>query len=302
MITPSYLIKGDTVGIAAPASCLREEEMQRGLETIKSWGMRIKTGKYLFGNTNSFAGEDLQRASDFQDLLDDTEVKAIICARGGYGTVRIIGKLDFTEFSKKPKWIAGCSDITVMHSFLQQKLGMESLHSPMPRGMKETEEDALSMNLLADALSGNLKEYDVPPHPLNKDGVAEGVLAGGNLSVLYSLRGTPYDIDTKGKILFLEDVGEYLYHIDRMIMNLYIGGKFDNIKGLIIGGMNNMKISGSGFRKPAYHIINEIAKDCGCPVMFGIPAGHVHPNKTLILGRKIKMSVTGHEAKIVFGK
>jgi len=300
MIRPPYLEAGDTVGIVAPASCMKEEELLQGLEVIRSWGLNIVTGKNLYRKINSFAGNDLQRTSDFQEMLDDHGIKAIICARGGYGTVRIIEKLDFKSFLKSPKWIAGCSDVTVLHSVLQHKVMSESLHSAMPRGMTTSEDDAVTFQSLKDALFGKLKGYDIETNPLNKVGVAGGTLTGGNLSVLYSLRGTDYDIDTDGKILFLEDVGEYLYHIDRMLMNMHLARKFERLNGLIIGGMNKMKVSSSGFRKPAYRIINEITKDYDYPVIFGMPSGHIQPNKTLIFGRNVEMSVSEKRVKVVF--
>lgn len=301
MKRPPYLKPGDTVGIVAPSSFLKEEEISHGLEVINSWGVKIKTGKYLYKKINSFAGNDCQRMADLQDMLDDSEVKAIICARGGYGTLRIIKGLDFSRFRKNPKWIAGCSDITVLHSALST-FGIESLHSAMPRGITTSPEDKISMESLKDALFGNTLEYDVNPHPMNREGSVKGVISGGNLSVLYSLRGTQYDIDTAGKILFIEDVGEYLYHIDRMMTNLSLGHKLSNLKALIIGGMNLMRISGSGYRKKAYTIIREAVSEYCYPMVFGMPAGHIHPNKTLIMGRKVEIKADSHNVKIIFMK
>lgn len=299
MTRPPYLKPGDTVGIVAPSSFLKEAELSHGLEMIRSWGLIVKTGKNIFVSKNSFAGDDKSRAADLQEMLDDNDMKAIICARGGYGTARLLRLLDFSLFRKNPKWIAGCSDITVLHSALGI-LGIESIHSAMPRGMTSSPEDEISMNSLKNALSGISPEYEIEPHPLNRQGMATGVLAGGNLSVIYSLRGTEYDIDTNGKILFLEDVGEYLYHIDRMITNLYLGHKLDNLKGLIIGGMNRMKVSGSGYRKKACKIISEAVTGFGYPVVYGMPSGHVRPNNALIMGRQVEIAAASDNVKILF--
>lgn len=299
MKRPPYLKPGDTAAIVAPSGSLRETEISHGLEVISSWGLKIKTGKNLYKRINSFAGTDNQRAADIQQMLDDDNVKAIICARGGYGMTRLLKKLDFTKFVRNPKWIAGCSDITALHSVLGN-LGIESLHSAMPRGMTESAEDEASLDSLRKALFGLPQEYVIDVHPLNREGTATGILAGGNLSVLYSLRGTSYDTDTEGKLLFLEDVGEYLYHIDRMMTNLYLGNKLDKIKGLIVGGMNRMKVSGSGYRKKAYDIISDAVSEFGYPVVYGMPAGHIRPNNTLIMGRQTEMTVTSSQAVVTF--
>jgi len=301
MIRPPYLKPGDTAGIAAPSGFLREEEISHGLDVIRSWGLNIRPGASLFKRNNSFAGNDDQRVADLQEMLDDKAVKAIICARGGYGTARLLKHLDFSGFRENPKWVAGCSDITALHSVLGI-LGFESMHSAMPRGMTASKEDEDSLDSLKKALFGEAPVFNVAPNTLNRKGTAQGILTGGNLSVLYSLRGTDFDIATSGKILFLEDVGEYLYHIDRMMMNLYLGHKLDRLKGLVIGGMNKMKISGSGYRKKAYAIISEIVSEFHYPVIYGLESGHIRPNNTLILGRKVKIEASSEKATIMFAQ
>jgi muramoyltetrapeptide carboxypeptidase len=300
MITPPWLKSGDIIGLVAPASYVKADELARFLTFLDTWGLKFIQGKNLFRRKNSFAGNDDQRASDFQQMLDDPSVKAILCARGGYGTIRIVNKLRFDKFMRNPKWIVGCSDITVLHTLLQKNLGMESMHAIMPRHISDGKKDLSSLESLKNALFGNLKEYHLKSDRHNRSGEASGILVGGNLSVLYSMRGTELDIDTAGKILFLEDVGEYLYHIDRMIINLKISGKLKNLKGLIIGGMSGMKVSVSGFRKTAYEVIHEAVEEYTYPVMFGFPAGHMRPNLSLILGREVILGVNPDQCNLKF--
>jgi muramoyltetrapeptide carboxypeptidase len=300
MITPPLLQAGDTIGLVAPASYVKAEELTRFLAILDNWGFKALQGRNLFRRKNSFAGNDEQRASDFQQMLDDTSVKAILCARGGYGTIRIMDKLRFDTFIQSPKWIVGCSDITVLHTMLQKNLNTESLHAIMPRHISAGKKDLSSLDSLKNALFGNLKEYHLKADRHNRAGEASGILVGGNLSVLYSMRGTGLDIDTAGKILFLEDVGEYLYHIDRMIMNLKISGKLKDLKGLIIGGMSGMKVSVSGFRKTAYDVIREAVEEYSYPLIFGFPAGHMRPNMALILGREVILRVGPDECNLNF--
>jgi len=300
MIRPRYLRKGDTIGITAPAGCLQQNEIEPAVELIKSWGLHVVFGKHLFRSRNSFAGTDSQRASDLQRMLDDRDIKAILCARGGYGTVRIISRLRFSEFIKNPKWIAGYSDITVLHSAMQQCLGTESIHGAMPRVVPPKQPDLVSFESLRALLFGEVNEYKLQPNRFNRPGEATGTLTGGNLSVLYSLAGTLYDIDTRGKVLFIEDLNEYLYHIDRMIMNLKLRGKLEGLSALIVGEMLDMKSSPSGFRKKAHQIIGEAVAEYNYPVLFGFPAGHGKVNLALPLGREVKVGVEERGCRLVF--
>jgi muramoyltetrapeptide carboxypeptidase len=300
MITPAWLKSGDTVGLVAPASYVKADELAQFLAILDTWGLKAVPGKNLYRRKNSFAGNDDQRASDFQQMLDDPSVKAILCVRGGYGSIRIVDKLDFSRFNESPKWIIGCSDITVLHTLIQKTLNTESLHAIMPRHIKAGKKDLSSLESLKKALFGNLDSYSVKPVRQNRMGEASGILVGGNLSVLYSMRGTKLDIDTSGKILFIEDVGEYLYHIDRMIMNFKTGGKLKNLKGLIVGGMSGMKVSVSGFRKTAIDVIYEAVEEYDFPLMFGFPAGHIRPNMAMIMGREVTMHVNPDECKLFF--
>jgi muramoyltetrapeptide carboxypeptidase len=230
-------------------------------------------------------------------MMDDPAVKAILCARGGYGTIRMISRLKFDGFTRHPKWIAGYSDITVLHAALQQCFGIESIHGPMPRFALPKKPDPVSFESLRGLLFGESSGYKAEPHTMNREGLAAGILVGGNLSVLYSIAGTEYEPDTSGKILFIEDLGEYFYHIDRMMMNLKIRGKLKGLKGLVVGDMIDMKGAGSDFRKPAYQVIFEAVKEYGFPVMFGFPAGHGVRNLALPMGREVEM-VVGRECGV----
>ncbi|MCX6257191.1 MAG: LD-carboxypeptidase [Bacteroidia bacterium] len=291
MKTPASLHPGDRIGIVAPARKILPVEIQAGIRKLESWGLEVVTGIHLYGSDNQYSGTDKERADDLQTMLDDSTIKAIISARGGYGTVRIIEMLDFTQVALNPKWIIGYSDMTVLHSHLSKNLGTESLHAVMPFKFPADGSDDNSVISLKKALFENNCEYQFNADLLNRKGEATAELTGGNLSILYSLRGTNFDIDTEGKILFIEDVDEYLYHIDRMIMNLKLGGKLKGLKGLLVGGMTDMKDNTVPFGKTAYEIIADAVKDYSFPLAFGFPAGHGDPNLALIMGRKTSLEV-----------
>jgi muramoyltetrapeptide carboxypeptidase len=291
MTTPQFLSPGDKIALAAPARFVEKSELENGIKLIRSKGYEVVEGKNLFEKDNQFAGTDFQRVEDFQSFIDHPEVKAIFCVRGGYGSARIVNCLNWNNFIHNPKWIVGFSDITVFHSQLQ-RLGVESLHGSMIFSLSHERPDIQSFNEIFEILSGNSPIYEIPPHPLNKPGTAKGILVGGNLSVLYSLRGTPFDLDTRDKILFIEDIDEYLYHIDRIMINLKLGGIFNTLRGVIVGQMTNMKDNQIPFGKNAYEIIEEYVRNQGIPVIFGFPAGHESPNRPLILGREIIMEVS----------
>ncbi len=246
----------------------------------------------MFGNENQFSGSDEDRTADMQDMLDDLKVDAILCARGGYGTVRIVDKLDFTEFNKKPKWLCGYSDVTVLHSHINQNLGVCSIHSTMPINMKGISSEHEAFNSLMLALTGGSLHYEFDSNQLNRQGSMEGEVVGGNLSILYSILGSASDIDTKGKILFLEDLDEYLYHIDRMMVNLKRNGKLTALKGLLVGGMSDMNDNTIPFGKTAIEIIREVVEDYDYPVAFNFPAGHIDDNLAIVLGKKATIRVT----------
>lgn len=287
MTIPTSLSSGDKVGIVATARKVSIEESNPAIYILDSWGFKPIIGKTIGKAENQFAGNDLDRIQDLQQMLDDPDIKAIICARGGYGTVRIIDQLDFNNFIKHPKWICGFSDVTVLHSHINMNFNTATIHSPMCFNFP----NAIELNTLKKALFGEELSYHIPPRSLNKKGNAEGELTGGNLSILYSLIGSQSDINTEGKILFIEDLDEYLYHIDRMMMNLKRSGKLHNLKGLIVGGMTDMKDNQVPFGKTAEEIILDAVKEYNYPVCFGFPAGHMENNSALIMGGMVSMEV-----------
>ncbi len=295
-MTPAYLKKGDKIGIAACARKISVNEIQPAVDILNSWGLEVVLSKNLFNAENQFSGTDEERSEDLQMMLDDESVKAVISARGGYGTMRIIDKIDFTQFKKNPKWLIGYSDITVLHSHINN-FDIETLHATMPINFTKNAE---ATETLRKALFGEKLSYEAEVHHLNRKGIAEAELIGGNLSLLYALTGSPSDIDTKGKILFIEDLDEYLYHIDRMMLNLKRGGKLSHIAGLVVGGLTDMKDNIIPFGKTAEEIIFDAVKEYSYPVCFNFPAGHIDKNSALYLGRKVHLRITDDTAELCF--
>ena len=288
MVLPSYLNKGDTVAIIATARKVSKEEIQPAVAFFESYGLSVVLGKNLFESSNQYAGTDAQRTEDLQWALNDKTTKAIIIARGGYGSVRTIEQIDFTEFKKHPKWMVGYSDVTVLHNAIH-KIGVATLHATMPLNFTKNEEATKSM---VDALFGKLIQVETEENYSNISGTAKGQLVGGNLSLIYSLSGTPFDIDTTNKILFIEDLDEYLYHIDRMMMQLKLSGKLKKLKGLIVGGMTDMKDNAIPFGKFPEDIILDAVKEYNYPVCFDFPAGHIDRNLAMYFGREVELTVS----------
>jgi muramoyltetrapeptide carboxypeptidase len=298
---PPVLSAGDKIGIVAPARKVSPEEMAPALTMLRTWGYVPLEAQHLYHADQQFSGSDHERYSDFQMMLDDPSVKAILCARGGYGSVRIIDRLDFTAFAKNPKWIIGFSDITVFHSHINSHHGIQTLHAPMAINFPPDGSINDSLKSLKLVLSGGYPEYHFGAHPFNKPGTASGILCGGNLSMLYSLIGSPSDIDTNGKILFLEDLDEYLYHIDRMMMNLMRSGKLSKLAGLLVGGMNDMNDNPRPFGKTAYEIIAGLVEKYHFPVIFDFKSGHISQNLALIMGGHAEM-ICGSESSLTFNQ
>jgi muramoyltetrapeptide carboxypeptidase len=301
LIKPDYLKIGDTIAIVATAGIIKDKEpIKKAIELAKSWGLNVLLGKNTFNQTNHFAGTDAERLSDLQLALDNKNVKAIWCARGGYGTVRIIDGVDFSKFKQYPKWVIGYSDVTVLHSHLHN-LGFETLHAMLGMSMNIEEEKRLkSVESLKSTLFGKTITYKVPNSKYNKQGNAKGELVGGNLSILQGLLGSNSSIDTSNKILFFEEIGEYLYHIDRMVYALKRSGYFKNCNGLIIGGMTKIKKNTTPFGKTIEELILDATKEYDFPIFFDFPAGHDNDNRALILGRKIEMEVGKQNSVIKF--
>lgn len=284
MNIPSYLTIGDKIAIAAPARKISREEIQPAESWLKSCGFNVFYDDRLFAEHHQFAGTDELRANYFQDLLDDETVKAIWCARGGYGSARIIDRLDFTHFRQHPKWICGFSDITVFHNHLQRHELAATLHSTMPINVTDRTMESAAVQTFLQAITGQELSYEIPSHPLSRLGSFSGILVGGNLSMLYSLIGSPSDIDTDGKVLLIEDLDEYLYHIDRMMLNLKRSGKLSNIKALLIGHLSDMHDNTIPFGWTAEEIVAHHCRDLNIPLIFNVPAGHLPDNRALRCG------------------
>ncbi len=297
MITPAYLQKGDTVAIVATARKHIVKSMQPTIDLLKSWGLKVVISTTIGLEENQLAGTDEERAADLQKQLDNPSIKAIWCARGGYGTVRVVDLIDFTQFKKHPKWIVGFSDVTVLHNHLNT-MGYKSIHGIMPISLAKATPEAIESLRLS--LFGQPLQYAIDPHPMNRIGKASGELVGGNLSILYSLLGSPSAIDCKDKVLYIEDLDEYLYHIDRMMMNLKRNGCLDSLKGIIVGSMTEMKDNEIPWGKNALEIVQDVTKKYDIPMIFNFPAGHIHDNRALILGNTVTIDVTENCSTVVF--
>lgn len=299
MIIPKYLNPGDKIHIVSPAGKVKEQHILPALEWLKQQGYKVELGKHVFADHFQFAGTDNQRLEDLQNAIDDPETNVILCSRGGYGTVRIINQLKWKNFKKHPKWLAGFSDITILHICLNN-MGIATIHGAMPRHFfDEKNHPTENLYSLLTALKGENIEYVTDFDLNNKTGDTKGELVGGNLSIISSLQGTNYEIETDGKILFLEDIDEFLYHTDRMIHQLKLSGKLDNLAGLIVGDFTDMKDNESPFGKSIHKIISEAVEEFDYPVCFGFPAGHDKKNLALTFGRKWKLEVS--EQKVILG-
>lgn len=297
MIIPPYLKAGDRIRIVSPSGKVREEKILPGIELLKQAGFELVLGDHTFHTYFQFAGTDDQRLHDLQEALDDPDCRAIICSRGGYGAVRIADRLDFSLFRKNPKWLVGFSDITVLHARLQKE-GFCSIHGAMPGFYLQDGQPSESYTSLLRVLQGESFAIEVPPHKFNRNGRAVGELVGGNLSIIYSLMGTPDELETEGKILFIEDLSEYLYFLDRMMHSLKLAGKLKKLKGLVVGGFTEMKDNDSPFGQSASEIILEALKEYGYPVCFDFPAGHIDYNMPLVFGNEYSLDVSNQKAAL----
>jgi len=297
-ILPNNLKKGDTIALISTARKIDVAKLEFAKEVFNNWGLDVLEGKNLRAEYNQFCGTDEQRASDLQEAVNDNSVKAIICFRGGYGTVRILEQVDFSNLINNPKWICGYSDVTALHNYLNTECNMSSLHSTMPINFDTNTSE--SLETFRKALFAEKFEIKTEAHLLNRQGQGTGKVVGGNLSMLYSLSGTKYDIDTAGTILFIEDLDEYLYHIDRMMWNLKLSGKLHKLAGLVVGGMTDMNDNDTPFGQTAIEIIKEAVKEYDYPVCFDFPCGHLDDNRTLILNQEAKLTVG--DTNVIFGQ
>jgi muramoyltetrapeptide carboxypeptidase len=289
---PPYLQPGNTIALVCPSGFMAIEKAQTCINVLQQWGYKVKVGTTVGSHSqNYFSGTDEERLINFQQILDDDEVHAVLCARGGYGLSRIIDHISFKKFKKNPKWVIGFSDITVLHSHIYSNYGIATLHAPMAGAFNDDGYANEFVGSLKQALEGRSMSYECAGHEFNNKGEAIGELVGGNLALLAHLVGTPSDIKTKGRILFIEDVGEYLYNIDRMMRQLQRSGKFDKLAGLIIGGFSDTKDTERPFGQNVYELIHDIVKDYDYPVSFGFPVSHEKENYALKVG-------VGHRLKV----
>jgi muramoyltetrapeptide carboxypeptidase len=295
---PAPLRSGDKVAIVCPARKASAEELTAAVATLQSWGLEVVLGESTAAAQHQFGGSDEVRARDLQRQLNDPSIRAILCARGGYGTTRIIDSIDFSRFAESPKWVAGFSDITALNSHLLA-LGHQSIHGVMPMLFHQDAGEE-SLDSLRRALFGEEVAYTVPAHPLNRLGTATGELTGGNLSLLQTLTGTRSDCPTAGRILFLEDIDEYLYAIDRMMVHLDRTGKLQNLAGLLVGHFTNPQDNTVPYGQTPNEIIDHYAGKYGFPVAHGFPLGHEPQNMALICGRKARLVVDETGARLTY--
>ena len=290
---PPYLRPGDTIGIVCPAGYMPREKVQTCIDTLKEWGYQVRLGKTVGGDSETyFSGTDRQRWKDLQRMLNDDSVKAVLCGRGGYGMGRIIDRVRFRKFRKKPKWIIGYSDITVLHSHIYARYGISTMHAPMAAAFNEEGYKNQYVLSLRQALEAVPMNYTCDPHAFNREGEAVGELVGGNLALLAHLTGTKSDIRTKKKILFLEDVGEYLYNIDRMMHQLKRSGKLSRLAGLIVGHFSESKDTERPFGQSAFEIVRSVVSEYGYPVCYGFPVSHTTENYALKIGFPCQLKVS----------
>jgi len=294
---PPYLKKGDKIAIVCPAKKL-PTNINAAIATLEAWGLTVEIGATVTGAYHQFSGTDEQRRADLQQYLDDPSIRAIIAARGGYGTLRIIDKLDFTAFNKNPKWLVGFSDITILLSHALSSLQVQSIHGQMPYTFDASTPAALQS--LKDSLFGDPLQYDHVSEFNNRDGNTEGILIGGNLTLLIALEGSASEMDYEDKILFLEDVGEHEYSIDRMMRMLKRKGKLSKLKGLIVGAFNEISEESIPFGQTPEEIIWDLVKEYDYPVCFNFPTGHIEDNRAMVLGKNVSLNVNQNNVQLKF--
>ncbi len=290
-IIPPFIKKGALFGLVSPAGKIPSKVLDLAGQFLSDHGFRSIRAPHAADAFYQFSASDQYRLADFQEMLNNPEIDVIWCTRGGYGSIRILEQLDFSAMRRHPKWLVGFSDITVFHAALQNIHRMASVHGPMPKNIAEYGSSEPFWLTLLDLLQGRFVQYHTQPNSFNRQGSASGTLTGGNLSMLHALRGTKYDFNPNGKVLFIEEVGEKLYHLDRMMYNLKIGGQLSGLAGLVVGQMTGMKDESTPFGASAQGIVRDAVKEYDYPVLFGFPAGHDTPNEPLLLGVKVHLQV-----------
>ena len=301
---PPYLQAGDTVAIVAPSGILKNRtgEVQQAQKLLKGWGLHSVIGDHVFNKSNHFAGTDDERCEDFQKALDDPKISAIWCARGGYGTVRILDKLDWSNFKENPKWIIGFSDITAIHNDIHN-IGVESIHAMMCNSLQDNLSSIeATVSTFKNAIFGNSLSYTLNRSDYNKAGNSSGQLVGGNLTMLHTMLGSKSSIDVSGKILFIEEIGEYKYHIDRMLQSMKRAGYFDDCKGVIVGQMTKLRKNTTLWGTSIEQLILDALADYDFPIAFNMPAGHEKDNRAMIFGRTVQLQVENGQSLVVFNK
>ena len=297
-MTPPYLKSNDQIRIVSPSGNIEPKYIVGAKKTLSSWGLNVTEGKFARTKYGRFAGTEAQRIADLQEALDDPSVNAILCSRGGYGVAQIIDKLDFSTFAKSPKWLIGFSDITILHNAISN-LGIASIHGIMAKHLTQFPADSIHVQKCREILFGQMPTYVVPKHRLNKVGIAQGKLIGGNLSVLIGLRGSQFDLDYKNNILFIEDIAERPYHIDRMMQNLRFSGSLAQLSGLVVGQFSDCD-EDPLMKKSVAQIIASAVSEYDYPVCFNFPAGHVDNNFPLKLGETVQFEVTKRAVILTF--
>jgi muramoyltetrapeptide carboxypeptidase len=298
-IQPEFLKPGDEVAIVSPSFCIDQNKLEEAVNFLECWGLTVRLGKNAAKRKGPFAGSDDERLADIQEMTNDPNVKAVICSRGGYGISKIISRIDFSALKKKPKWYVGFSDITVLHMWLSEVYNIMSVHGDMPLNYNDPEKTRDTFTTLKKCMFGE-------PLTIRWDGAfyreadAEGEITGGNLSLIFSLIGTPAEPKTNSRILFIEEVGEYYYHIDRMMTSLKLAGKLRDLSALVIGGMNKIEDSKIPWGISIEETILDIVREYDYPVFFNFPAGHIADNKAFFIGRKSRISLRGEKALLSF--
>lgn len=294
---PPFLKPGDEVAIISPSFSIDSVKIEEAVNFLEKWGLRVHVGKNALKKHGSFAGDDRERLNDLQEMTGNKRIKAVFCSRGGYGMLRIIDKVDFSPLKESPKWYIGFSDITVLHLWLSQVCGLVSLHGEMPVNYGNPRKQKETFESLYGHLFGNAESVCWRGNFINPRDV-KGEITGGNLTLIFTLRGTPAEIKPEGKILFIEEVGEYLYHLDRMMTSLRIAGLLKGLSAMIVGGLSRMKNKGEPWIKTAEETIAEAVKDYRYPVLFGFPAGHISDNRSLYIGREARISIRDNIAEL----